>query len=665
MPQDLDIFAGLGSESEKDWPTVSATQADVPAIDRLTPGSALHEKTLTYLLDRLKISEDEMSKFHPRWEAGERRSQAYINLTDWDKRLKELNESSAPPEVVNVVVPYSFATQATVVTYLVHTFCGRKPILQVGSYKAETMKSAQNMEQVLQYNADHMRLIKHLFQFFQDGEQYGLSVLRTRWKTEKSQRTVWKTGIKYGFMNIPIGMESQKVKEERVTYSGNEAAAIDPFMFFPDPRVPMNEVNKRGEFVFWRSFDGKHTLLRAEAAGELKHVQHAGQMPSSRGANDGNSSRSLAANGTAQPGRDTADAKTKNYIQVDQGTVDIIPRELGLGTSNKVERWLFTILNKKQIVQAEKLDNDHGMHPVVVSEPYSQGYGFGHLGLSDYLAPTQDTLSWLINSHMDNVKNVLNDMLIVNPNMIEMQDITNPGPGRLIRLKSTFPGGDVRQAVSQLNIHDVTQNHLQDFALFMRMGDVLSSVNDNIRGLQTTGGRKTATEVRTSAEAASSRLASHAQHISSQALVDLASQFSLNTQQYLDEDFYIDIVGEKGKEAPIHITPEMLVGDFHYPVNDGTLPMDKVAMLDVWKEIFLGVAGDEQLRQQFDITEIFTHVAELGGAKNIDQFKIQMTSMPDGQLAGQAEAGNVVPIGGGGQTPGVVSSPGDRLAGAL
>ena len=32
------------------------------------------------------------------------------------------------------------------------------------------------------------------------------------------------------------------------------------------------------------------------------------------------------------------------------------------------------------------------------------GYGFGQPGIIDYMAPLQDLMSWLVNSHMDNVE---------------------------------------------------------------------------------------------------------------------------------------------------------------------------------------------------------------------------------------------------------------------
>lgn len=664
----------MGLESKR----VEGIRSGDPIMDKLRPGSDLHAYILDKLKERIFASEVEMRRFYARWQVMEMKTQAYVDLSKWEKELKTMNDTGKAPRVVSVVMPYTFSTIATIVTYLIHTFSGRKPMFQIGTYKKETVQGARMMELVLQYNSDHTRLIRQLFQFFHDGELYGLGIMRTRWEKKEALRTVWKKTPRYGLFNLLLGTDKSKVREKRTVYEGNNVASVDPYMFFPDPRVPMAEVNRRGEYVFWRSFEGDHTLKKLEADGVFHYIDSIAEIEGNRIPQESN--RGLLSGGNPHPGlrsNQTSLAYQKGYKQIDQGTVDLVPSEWGLGESDEVEKWLFTIGNLNQIIQAEPIEVDHGMHPVVVSEPYTMGYGFGHPGISDYLGPIQDSLSWLINSHMDNVKTVLNNMVIVDPSMVEMQDLKNPGPGKIIRLKAAARGQDVRSALYQMQVSDVTGNHPRDMELFMRLGDSLSSVNDNLRGLQSQGGRKTATEARTSAEAGASRLAAHARLISSQAIVDLAEQMSLNIQQNMEEEFYLQLVGQQGMKYDVHvpdlgkafngqgvnIAPEMLVGDFYYPVHDGTLPLDRVAMLDVWKEVFLAVAQDPELRQQFSVSGIFEYLAELGGAKNIEQFKIQMSTASPEQIQQQSQAGNIVPIPTGGQTPGTVPNPGSRMAG--
>jgi hypothetical protein len=191
---------------------------------------------------------------------------------------------------------------------------------------------------------------------------------------------------------------------------------------------------------------------------------------------------------------------------------------------------------------------------------------------------------------------------------------------------------DMKNAVQQLAVTDVTRGHIDDLGTFMRAGDVTSGVSDNMRGIQDSGGRKTATEVRTSSEAGASRQASKAIMYSSQGIVDLTEQMSVNLQANMTEAVYVSIVGAEGRDTPIEIKPDAVVGDFYYPVHDGTLPIDRVALVEVWKEIMLGVASNPELSKRFALDKIFEFTAKLGGATNIESFKVQVA--PDGAPQG-------------------------------
>jgi len=654
------VLPGFGGEEASAWP--EPPPPNMPMKEVLAKHGALHGKLLEYLKTRIEFSERKMSDFYPRWRVGEAKVQAYLDLPDYDKFLKDLNNNKAPPQVINISIPHSFATISTIVTYLLHTFCGRKPMLQVSSYKEEMVEKARNMEMVLQYNADHTRLIKQIAKFLQATQIYGVGVLRTGWTNIKAKRTRRQMMSRWNLFGMSIGEKLFSSREEQLVYSGNDVAYIDPFMFFPDPRVPMHEVNRKGEYVFWRNFVGKHHLKLQEQLGNYFQVDLAStKLPrAANGLTSEGSQRNLLSGGDAQGGMtfgSDGELRMMPYYQEDQGTCIIIPREVGLGESNVPEKWLFTLINKDTIVQAQPFDADHNLHPVSVAEPYTLGQTFGSPSMMDFLGPLQDTISWMVNSHMYNIRAALNNMFVVDPSMVEMQDLKNPEPGKLIRLKRAAYGQDVRTIINQLSVSDVTRTHMNDMELFMRISQQLSSASDNLMGMQDAGGRKTATEVRTTGEAAASRLAAQGRVISAQALVDMAEMMSTNNQQYIDETFYFNLAGQKGQMNSVKITPDQISGDFYFPIHDGTLPLDRVAMLDVWKEVFMAVAKDPELRQQFSVSEIFSYVAELGGAKNIDQFKVQLNAPPAAAAPALAvqpratedvsrglQAGNVVPM---------------------
>lgn len=631
-------------------PAAIAANTSKSPIDFLAPNTPQHAFVLDYLLRRLRWSENKMAQFYSRWQANEMRLQAYVTLPKYEEMLRTMREkgrASAPDEII---VPYSWATIQTIVTYLLHTFGGRQPIIQVGAYRGEQVQRAKNMEMLLQYNADYQRYIYHLYNFFTNGEVYGLSVQRNMWAQETRVKSVLRMPDPQmaQFMQMQ-GQQAQpqRTSERTICFEGNSISVINPFMFFPDPRVPMVEVATKGEFVFWRAFEGRHMLLRAEANGQLKWVKYAGSTPRDFGSSAGGDS--LA--GLRSMGDSLTNGQLNNMegvtnsFQVDQGTVEIIPAELGLSPSTVPEKWLFTILNKSQIVQAQPLGANHGEHPISVAEPNAFGHSFGQLATADLVAPTQDLMSWLVNSHMFNVRAALNNFMVVDPNKIEMDDLLDPQPGGILRLKSTpWGNADPRMAVMQLQVGDVTRAHLQDFQLMQRMGDSLTGASDNTRGAQDAGGRKTATEVRTSYEAGGSRLASRAMLYSAMGISPASNQWASNYQQYLSQEFELRVLGADGQANSVRISPQEIEGDFFFPIHDGTLPLDKTAMLETWRQMWQAIIADPtgQMQQTYDAKGIFRFMAKLAGAQNIDDFR--MTAADPNVIQQQQQAGNLVPL---------------------
>ena len=607
----------------------------------IRPGSETHEKLLSRVKGQINESSSAMSKFYDRWRMRELEYQAYVTVKDWDEvyssTCKDKTLSNVKKQDANIIVPYSFSTIRVIATYLANVFLGRKPIFQVGTYNARLTENARNMEKLLQYNAEHAKLVKEMTQWLYAGEIYGLGILKTGFVTETAPRTT--------FITDPISGAPLRASTESVIYQGNSVENIDPFMFFPDPRVPLLEVARRGEFVYWRNFVGKFTLQRA--GDTYAYLDSIGEMTVQ---DAGNSVRNLRANGdslNSQYDVHLVKGTAQPFVQIDEGTLELIPSEIGFNLgdgydNNAPHKFFVTMANETQIIRFEHYAPDHQMHPVVVNEPYSIGNGFGNCGISDYLSPFQQTLSWFLNSHIFNVKGVVNNSFLYDPSMIEEKDLKSDKPGKLIRIKPKAFGVEPTLYFKQVQVSDVTSRHVDDMAQLMRLGNDISAVTDNLRGQQDSGGRKTATEIRATIEAASSRLAAHAQFISGASVIDLGKQWSLNLQQYLSEDFAIDVLGEYGAMAPVHISLENIIGDFYFPVHDGSLPMDKVALFDIWQQALQFVAGNQMMAGQYDVGKIFEFVAKLGGAENIDQFRLN--HMPNEAVQVGVQAGNLIPI---------------------
>jgi hypothetical protein len=613
----------------------------------LNPGTPEHARVLKYVKDRLERSERAMSDFYARWRVNERKLQAYVTLSEHEKILDAMNKRGKPPKIVSLVMPYAHAVVQTTVTYLIHTFCGRQPIFQVSSYDGGKAENARKLEKLLQYNADHTKLILQIYNMLMNAEVYQFGVLKVSWQNEKRARTRMQPVQTYDLGGFVSGTTMIPSRIEELVYSGNVVESIDPFLFFPDPSVPMTEVSRYGEFVFWRSYKSRIWGKMQEAQGVLRNIDAVtATMPHNFSETD--SDRAARHMGAAIAGGrvDTEQDNTLHMIQFDEGTVDLIPKQLGLGESTTPERWMFTLGNKEVILRAEPLEADHGFHPVAVIEPNALGQSFGSISTVDVVGPVQDHISWLVNSHMQNVRGAINNRLIVNPHYIEMSDLrkdpSSPDDDNafIVRMKQSAWGQDPKNGIFQLQVADVTQSNLKNIDLMIRMGHMFAGINDNLMGLQDGSGRKTATEVRVSGEAGASRLAAKARLCSAQGLSDLPQMMGINLQQRLDVGFYQRVLGNSDP-AMVIANAESIAGDFAYPINDGTLPLDRAMLLNVWKEILMAVAQDPELRQNYSLPKIFSYVADLGGASNIDTFKVQM--MGQGQIDQGLAAGNLVP----------------------
>ena len=92
----------------------------------------------------------------------------------------------------------------------------------------------------------------------------------------------------------------------------------------------------------------------------------------------------------------------------------------------------------------------------------------------------------------------------------------------------------------------------------------------------------------------------------------------------------------------MNITPQMIAGFYDFVPVDGTMPIDRFAQVNLWQQMLSSLSKVPGAMEGYDLSRIFAFVAQLGGIKNINRFKIQV--MPDDVIARQAQAGNVLPI---------------------
>lgn len=351
------------------------------------------------------------------------------------------------------------------------------------------------------------------------------------------------------------------------------------------------------------------------------------------------------------------DMNDTGTLEGEEMVIMIQPSMWGLGKSKYPEKWVFTIIEDEIVIGCRPLGAYHGRFPYSILEYEMDGGLLFKRGVHEILKPMDDTLNWLVNTHFFNIRRVLNDNLVVDPSRIVMKDLMNNKPGKLIRLKRSAYGEDVRSAVHQLQVTDVTQQHLVDTRLINELAHKMVGVNDNIMGTVHPGGRKTATEIRSSSTFGINRLKTNSEYYSASGWTDNFDMMLSNTQQYYDQEKIFKIAGELGGELQNRpITPEDIAGFYDFVPVDGTMPIDRFAQANLWKELFIAISSLEGLANEFDLSKIFAYTAQLAGAKNINQFKVQV--VPDEEISRGVERGNLRRINPGGGTGGGSEEPG-------
>ena len=643
---------------------------------QLRHNSPRSKRILSAVRQRVQSSRQAYDRRHTKWRENEEDALAYLPETELDITRRLERRYSGEPTLTNLKIPYSYGVLMASHTYWTTVFLSRNPINQFTGRHGESQQQIQALEALIDYQVQVGEMLVPLYLWLLDAGKYGLGVMGINWANEHSivseivEEPVLFAGI------LDTGKTKKRKVSKRVDgYSGNRLSNTRPYDFFPDPRVPVRFFQK-GEFCAARVELGWNTILKRTQQGYYIE-QVVSELGKRRGGYESDSFGQNRVEGSDQiqlPEHtayyiedDTKRNEKHNYVLgAYECVIDLIPREWQLGSSTYPEKWVFTVTDDFwYVLGAQPLGANHDKFPFVVLEYEPEGYSIASRGVGEVLRPINDTMDWLLNSHLYSVRKALNDQFVVDPSQIEISDLENPLPGGAIRLSPGAYGNDTRTALNQLQVHDVTQTHLNDMSAMFGIGQRAVGISDQIMGQINTTGRRSATEVRTGAGFGVNRLKTTSEFFSAMGWSPMASMLVQNSQQYYDAEKKFRVVGQLAAEAGsefIDVSPETILGFYDFVPVDGTQPIDRLAQATLWQQLFGQLTQFPEIMLKYDIGRIFEWIAQLAGLKNISQFRVELT--PDEELMLEAQKGNMVGLGGGGQSqtegaasPGATSGP--------
>lgn len=605
--------------------------------------SKLHEFIQQRLDGRFKLAKQEHDKKFDVWRKAEETTLGYIPESEADAVRRQKREAEGAMSYRTLQIPYSYGLLMSAHTYWTSVFFARSPIHQFAGRHGEAENKVQAMEALIAYQVEVGNFLAPYYLWLYDSGKYGHGVLGQYWDQQ-----ILHYGQLVEIQNPETGkVELYQATQEVPGYTGNCVYNISPWDFMHDPRVPLKKFQD-GEFCIVRKRMGWNRIVERQAQRYYnENVQYLSHVVSDKSSTEGSSILKRPDFGLMLPEGDKNSNRPAGAI-LHEIYVELLPAEWGVGPTNYPQKWVFTVDEDcKLIIGATPLGMIHCKFPFDVAESEIEGVGAYARGMPEIMEPIQNVVDWLINTHFFNVRAALNNQFIVDPSKLVVKDVQNAGPGFIWRLRPEAYGTDISKMFAQVPVNDVTRAHMNDFQAMLGIGERTLGINDQIMGSLNTGStRKTATEVRTTTTFGVNRLKTTTEYMSATAFSPHAQKLVQSSQQFYDSVGKLKRVGDLIWDAGqgfIDVSPDEIAGYFDYQNVDGTLPVDRQAQMALWKDVMASVRMlPPQVSMEYDWGRIFGWVAQLGGLKNIRQFRVQV--VPDSVIEQQVAAGNVIPM---------------------
>lgn len=645
-------------------------QYDYPIEHNLKPGTPKHNELVSKVMVRARQSMNVMSRRHGHWNEIDKVLRVYVPPDRKPSKERMSSQEKSGVEdiydegVPRIVMPETYATLETLLTYMTSAFF-QDPIFTYNGQGPEDVLGAQLMTMVIDSQVKRNGIGLNLHTMFRDNFAYGIGPVSPVWKREFGTKTVRR---EFGFMDELLGrvFRTRQQRERtayQLLYEGNDLINIDPYRFLPDPNVSAHEIQD-GEFVGWIERTNIMSVLKRDTddgdflfnGRYLKHIDGLSKLFSD--------STNRAQERMKARGRHDEQISTNRPVDIVWMYVDLIPREWELSESEDPETWLLGVGGDSILVAAQPLNLDHGQKPAAVACTEYDGYSPNPISRLGIVYDAQNLIDFLYTSHIQNVKKSINDMFIVDPSLVNIYDVANPKPGKLIRTRRAAWGrGQLDQAIKQFDVRDVTAGHVADANFLAGIMQRVTGSEKQMQGsLESRTTRVSASEAIGVRGGALSRLERIAQLISIQAMVPIGRMFASHVQQLMEEETYVKVVGEMEQRLMsdhpgqvdiqknrLRVNPMDMIVDYDVSIHDGTIP--GAENVQTWTELFQTISQSEELVREFDVVKIFKHIARQLGAKDVEGFeRAAMAARPqvanDENVMRDVERGNLVPMNG-------------------
>lgn len=526
-----------------------------------------------------KFSRSRMSKYYDQWDFQDSVYRGEIVLTDEEK--EEMEEGKPTRQIV----PNTFSQAQVFISFLFLLFKQNRTFFELTATGDEDDKSKkEDAELILEHDLRKSRFNGHLYQGLSDIAIRGCGFWTPEWCRKTAKLKVQGPAMQQMIMGVPVNIPPVGASyQDYLKYEGNEVRAISPYRILPDLSRPLSEM-ERGRFCGEEEEYSMSELRSMADAKEIGGVDKIQPLPDGWAKERGGITRTNHDFNRRSGGdTDCGHATNDGMVLVTKMKMWITPYKFEISTGKKLGPEEFPVLykvwyaNDNTLLLVEPAEEWHNSFGITQAQFTPDMHHTINMGLAQLIYRLQDVLSWFINAHMKSVRQVIRNRLVINTDAVESRSLDSDFSD--IYLKKGFGRRPVTDAVSQLQVQDVTSGFMADAQVIGGLIQMVTGVNDNLQGAPNPR-RVSAQENRVQTGGAAGRMKLHGHLIFESGLAPLAEMMLSNSRQSISPEMYARIVGSaKAADPQRYITykgtPEEVIGGDDFFTFDSTLASEK------------------------------------------------------------------------------------------
>jgi hypothetical protein len=289
------------------------------------------------------------------------------------------------------------------------------------------------------------------------------------------------------------------------------------------------------------------------------------------------------------------------------------------------------VVNDSYIVYIKPLYLENNAFPIGMSDLGNDGFGYAAKTEVELFWPFQYATSALLNAGVMGAMRAVDDRAIYDPRFLNVANLTKKSGSAYIPMThSLAQDRDIRSIYHSVPF-DPSVAYSMPGLIRELVGttQMLRGRNNFAQGLPQKGNR-TLGEFSEVMQNADNRQAMQAIQLESDMFTEVKRLLKQHIAQFAAPT---TLLNHKTKQA-VQIDPQTIADlEYEFQLATGYFSKRTLANTDAITEFFRILQGDDQLRQQFDIAGVVSHIMALEGVKDLDQFRV-----------GQPAATGAVPV---------------------